>query len=36
LILLATSKYSLNTRSDLWYIGVLDGIMALDIVGLYL
>jgi hypothetical protein len=36
LILLATSKYSLKTRSDLWYIGVLDGMMALDIVGLHL
>jgi hypothetical protein len=36
LILLATSKHSLKTRSDLWYIGVLDGMMALDIVGLYL
>jgi hypothetical protein len=31
LILLATSKYSLNTRSDLWYIGVLDGMMAADV-----
>lgn len=36
LMLLATSKHSLKTRSDLWYIGVLDGMMALDIVGLYL
>jgi hypothetical protein len=36
LILLSTSKHSLKTRSDLWYIGVLDGMMAGDIVGLYL
>jgi hypothetical protein len=31
LILLATSKHSLKTRSDLWYIGVLDGMMAADV-----
>lgn len=30
LILLATSTHSLKTRSDLWYIGVLDGMMAAD------
>lgn len=29
-ILIATSRYSLQTRSDVWYYGVLDGMMALD------
>jgi hypothetical protein len=29
-ILIATSGYSLRTRSDAWYYGVLDGMMALD------
>jgi hypothetical protein len=28
--LIATSGYGLRTRSDVWYYGVLDGMMALD------